>query len=144
VKCADFVTQMDLHIAVASAYYSRLKLDPHIDPTGPLNPRHLVEKWVDGFNTILKAENVALVNSCGGILPPTNIRILSRLEIEKLRWPDSYDDEIITISRWPKGLHYYIASNKNRLFSPSKFNTYDEARDLALVYASPSRIKSRE
>ncbi len=144
VKRGDFATMIDLQLAITTAYFLRFKLDPHIDPQGPLNPVRLADRWVKSLHDLLTKDKVILVNSCGGFLPLTNIKILSWIETDKLRWPDIYEDEIITISRWPRGKHYYLSSNHNRIFVPSKFSTYTGAKELATVYVNESKIKSNE
>ncbi|MFA5344759.1 MAG: hypothetical protein WC315_00575 [Candidatus Omnitrophota bacterium] len=133
---------MDLHLGVVSSYCTRFGRNPHADPTNIYNPVQLANQWTAMLTKLLKQDGKVLVNSCGGFLPLTNIRILSWIDATKLRWPDIYADEIITISRWPEGRHYYLSSNHNRIFVPAKFSTYAGARELATVYVNASQIKS--
>jgi hypothetical protein len=44
-----------------------------------------------------------------------------------------FDDERITICRWPQGKHSYLCSSKHRIFVPDKHDSYDEARKVALA-----------
>ncbi len=43
----------------------------------------------------------------------------------------------------PKGKHYYLSSNRERVFVPEKFETYQAAKRAARRYVSADRIKSR-
>jgi hypothetical protein len=69
--------------------------------------------------------------------------VLAEIERDDLTWPEHFDDEIITISRWPKGKHYYLSSNRGRVFVPEKFSTYQAAEEAARKYVSADRIKAR-
>jgi len=67
--------------------------------------------------------------------------ILETIESRKLIWPEQFDGEIITISRWPEGKHYYLCSNKQRIFVPDKYRTFEAAYEVALCYVPDERIK---
>ena len=61
-----------------------------------------------------------LVNMNGGMMPMAGATILDTVESEELIWPDRQDGERITLSRWPKGKHWYLASSTGRVFIPEK------------------------
>lgn len=137
----DFETFMDVHIGVCCSYYHKFGQDPHYDPTGPYNVRRLIEAWLKSIQERLK-EGPVLINSVGGWLPFEVAIILGTKQSEKLEWPDVFDDEIITIKKWPGGKHYYLCSSRDRIFSNPKWSSYLWARESALKYVPQERIKS--
>ena len=141
LKPGDFVTLMDVHVGVCHLYWSKFGLNPHIDPSGPYNPLVLAAKWMQSVERFLLSGETVLINSLGGMLPG-KAKVLDTVELDKLEWPDLFDDEVITISRWPEGKHYYMSSNRDRIFCPSSHNTYEVARSVALRYVTADRIKS--
>jgi hypothetical protein len=102
----------------------------------------LAADWLRSIETELQQGDV-LVNPAGGFVAKRDLVVLEEIESDDLTWPEHYADEIITISRWPRGKHYYISSNRGRVFVPEKFTTYRAARVAALKYVSAGRIKSR-
>lgn len=76
-------------------------------------------------------------------MPLYGTKILETVESDNLYWDDYFDDEIVTISRWPKAKHFYLASNKGRIFVPDKYNTYKVAYMAVLRYVPADRIKSK-
>ena len=85
-----------------------------------------------------------LVNPAGGFVAKRDLIVLAEIKRRDLTWPEQFADEIITISRWPQRPHYYLCSNRGRVFVPEKFATYRAARLAALRYVPADRIKSRE
>lgn len=102
-----------------------------IDPSGPYNPLRLAAKWLQSVENCLLAGAV-LINSNGGLMPREGAVVLDSVESDKLDWPEKFEDEIITISRWEGAKHYYLSSNKGRIFVPDKYNEYADARRAAL------------
>jgi hypothetical protein len=88
-------------------------------------------------------EGDVLVNPAGGFAAKRDLIVLAEIKRRDLTWPEQFADEIITISQWPKGRHYYLCSNKGRVFVPEKFATYRAARLAALKYVPAARIKLR-
>ena len=123
---------MALYTGVVASYYQHFGMNPHLDPAGPYNPLHLAEKWVEVINRRL-GEGPIVVNAVGGWLPKSAVIVLAEAKTEKMRWP-AIDDERITISHWPRGRHWYLSSDKGRIFVPDKYATYDAAREASLVY----------
>jgi hypothetical protein len=74
------------------------------------------------------------INSNGGMVPLNEVTIVAKEQAEMIDWPDHYDDEVITISRWPGGKHYYLSSNKDRIFTPPNHLTYESAKRMAVKY----------
>ena len=70
-------------------------------------------------------------------------KIRTTVEREKMIWPsDEFDEEeVITISRWPRARHYYLSSNRDRVFVPSKYWDYKDAKRIAEQYTSNIRTK---
>ena len=89
-------------------------------------------------------EGDLLVNPAGGFVAKRDLIVLAEIKRRDLIWPEVFADEIITISRWPKGTHYYLSSNRGRVFVPEKFVTYRAARLAALRYVPADRIRSRD
>lgn len=137
----DNDTLMQIHRGVTYLYYNKFGLDPHIDPTGPYNPIKLAAQWLLGIQSYVAAGEAVLVNSNGGYMPLAGAIILETVESDELDWNIRYPDEIITIGRWPGGKHFYLWSNKDRIFVPGKYTTYPAARVAALRHVPAERIK---
>ena len=130
-----------LHKSIAAKYRSMFGEDSHGAP-GPANATLLAANWLRSLQEELQ-EGEVLVNPAGGFVTKRDLIVLAEIESDDLTWPEHFADEIISISRWPKGKHYHLCSNKHRMFVPEKFNTYQAARKAALKYVSADRIKSR-
>lgn len=141
----DIDTLMKLHKGVANLYFFKFGMDPHIKPDseeGVLkNPVRLAAGWLQSVEKFLLDGTTLAVNSNGGMVPLDSIKVLSEHANETLEWPDYYDDEIITISRWSGGKHYYLSSNKGRVFVPSKYTDCKEARRVAERYTDNIQTK---
>ena len=130
---------MALHKSITAKYCSMLGQDSHgygKDAT------RLAAAWLQALEQELHQGDV-LVNPAGGLVAKRDLIVLAEIKRRDLTWPEQFADEIITISKWPKRKHYYLCSNKSRVFVPEKFNTYRAARLTALRYVSAARIKSR-
>ena len=128
-----------LHRSIAAKYHSILGQDSHgcgQDAT------RLAAAWLQSLVSALQEGDV-LVNPAGGFAAKRDLIVLAEIKRRDLTWPEQFADEIITISQWPKGRHYYLCSNKGRVFVPEKFATYRAARLAALKYVPAARIKSR-
>jgi len=143
LKPGDIETLEELHRGVSAFYLQKFGLDPHLqkdmsDPgTGAYlkHPVRLIALWLETIERYLATGKTVIVNSRGGMLALSDMKVLSEMPSEKLIWPDNCDpDEVITISRWPKGYHFYLTSNKERIFVPSKYDTLEEARQTAEKY----------
>ena len=130
-----------LHTSIAAKYRAMFGEDSHGKP-GPANAVLLADKWLQSLREELQRGEV-LVNPAGGFVAKRDLIVLEEIERDELIWPEHVADEIIVISKWPKGKHYYLSSNRDRVFVPEKFNTYQAARKIALKYVSADRIKSR-
>jgi len=139
-----------IHGMVTRNLYTIQKNDPHLqppknqDPTSPnifYNPVRLGAAWLCAVEKqFLRGERFIFVNSAGGWMPYVERDIKATIRQNKLSWPTTYDDEIITVSRWPNAAHWYLSSNKNRLFDPGKYGTIEMARQAASAYVPPSQI----
>jgi hypothetical protein len=139
---------MKVHKGVTILYFFKFGMNPHIqadeDRKDLYNPIKLAALWLQTIERYLLNGETILVNSNGGIMPLAGTKILETVESDNIHWDDRFDDERITISRWPQAKHYYLASNKNRVFVPSKYNTYEEAEREALRYVPVDRIRVKE
>lgn len=138
----DVDTLMDLHQGVAKMYFHKFWMDPHLseyDKAGMCNPVKLATSWMQSVMKLLSAGPV-MVNSSGGMLPPGG-KVLSTIESKTMSWPVIYEDEIITVCRWPEGRHFYLSSNKNRIFVPSKYHEYEAALHAARQYTDNIKEK---
>jgi len=148
----DTETVCELHCGVCHFYYIKFGMDPHLkrhlkpdSEEGILkNPIRLAAKWLQSVEHFLLRGEAVLVNSNGGLMPRDGAIVLATVENDKMQWPEHWDDEVITISRWSEARHYYLASNKDRVFVPPKYVRYDDARHEALRYTPADRIKSKE
>jgi len=133
----DLETLIKIHRGVCVLYFLQ---------KSPLyyNPIKLAALWLASIENYLVAGETVLVNSSGGIMPFNGTIILETVESNDLHWNDRYDDEEITISRWPQGKHWYLVSNKERVFIPAKYSSYTEARTEALRYAPHDRLHLKE
>ena len=143
----DYDTVTQLHRGVAHLYFARFGMDPHIKPDSVecdvYNPIKLAAGWFIGIHKYLLAGEGVLVNCNGGLMPLHGSKILETVQRDDLDWPEDLDGEIITIMRWPQGRHFYLSSNRNRVFVPEKFNTFAAARSVALRHVHADKIKSR-
>jgi len=140
----DFETLERLHRGVTSMYYAKFGLDPHYqnpEIAHLYNPIRLAFIWLETVERQLAAGKPILVNSRGGLLIMADVEVLSAIKSDKMQWPDYDKSEIITIAKWPEGKHYYLSSNKNRVFVPSKYVNFDDACATAKVYTD--KIKTR-
>lgn len=139
----DLCTLDQVHKGVVHFYYFKFGLDPHIEKSelAPLyNPISLGAKWLCTASNYLFGEGTTLaINPSGGMTPLSDMIILAEVISDELVWPNHFEDEIIKISRWPKGQHFYLTSNKNRVFVPSKHKTYEQALKVAEKYTSEIR-----
>lgn len=136
----DIDTLMKLHKGVCYFYFHKFGMDPHLKPDtkeGYLkNPVRLAASWLQSIEKFLLEGITLAINSNGGIAPLDSVTILSEHQRETISWPDYYDDEVITISRWPEGRHYYLSSNKDRIFVPPKYVEYKAAHHAAQRYTN--------
>jgi len=130
-----------LRRSLVAKYRSMFGEDAHGRP-GPSNAERLADNWLRSVEEELR-EGEVLVNPAGGFVAKRDLTILAEIESDDLTWPEHFTDEIIFISKWPKGKHYYLSSNRERVFVPEKFNTYQAAKRAALRYVSADRIKSK-
>jgi len=145
---------MELHKGIANLYFFKFGMDPHLKPDseeGMLkNPVRLAASWLQSMEKFLIAGTTVLVNSSGGMMPYDESKVRTAIERWEMIWPsdetwpsDEFNErEIITISRWPQGRHYYLSSNKGRVFVPSKYRNYEHAKRVAEQYTSNIRIKN--
>jgi hypothetical protein len=149
----DAETVIKVHRSVAVLYFFRFGQNPHITPTDSektdelgafYNPIKLAAQWLCTVEHYLLRGETLLVNSNGGIMPMEGAIIFDTVESSKLHWNDRFEDEIVTVSRWPQAKHWYLASSKHRVFIPGKYNSYDEAHREALRYVPTERIKTKE
>lgn len=139
----DLMTIMDVHRGVAGLYFNRYNMDPHLrEPAlaSHYNPVRLATLWLETVEKLLQ-EGPIVVNSSGGCLLLDEVKVVAEQQSDKLVWPNYYEDEIITISRWEFGHHYWLASNKHRVFVPSKYKTYQKAHAAASNHTN--NIKAR-
>ena len=148
LRPGDVETLEKIHRGVTAQYFFKYDRNPHIQADecyrAFYNPVTLAAKWLQCVERFLSAGEALLVNANGGFIPQDGVRILDYIESDSLRWPDPRDDEIITISRWPAGQHWYLSSNKHRVFCPSKYDSLDEALCEAHRYVPAVRVKTKE
>ena len=103
---------MKVHKGVTGLYFFKFGMDPHIqkdeDRRAFYNPIKLAAQWLCTIEHYLLRGETLLVNSNGGIMPMEGAKILDTVESTSLHWDDRFDDEVITLSRWPQGRHWYL------------------------------------
>lgn len=145
LRPGDFEALMELHTGVCHLYFSKFAMDPHLAKErlpGAYSPVVLAESWLKSVERYLLAGITVVVNPSGGMLPLSDVKVLATIEAKKMSWPTHFEGEIITISRWPKGLHYYLSSNMDRIFVPSKYTKYEDALGAAEKYTDKIKLKS--
>lgn len=144
LKTDDVDTLMELQEGVANLHYSKFSMDPHIaesEMAMAYNPTVLATKWLRSIEHFLLNGITLAINQSGGMVPLDSVKILAEIESEEIVWPDCYADEVVTISRWPAGRHYYLSSNKNRIFVPPWYIDYKAALHAAKKYTD--NVKSK-
>lgn len=148
-----------LHKAVSVGLFQRYVMDPHYFKDGNehrpnselgdlIAPMRLGGGWCMTMEKIFHEHGCAFVNSSGGITTP--MEVLEERKSETLHFPENpsrpsvRSPEVITISQFPAGDHYYLKSTQGRLFSPEKYNTFDEAYAVALKYTSQDHIYGKK
>jgi hypothetical protein len=149
IRPDDAETVMKVHKGVAYLYFFKFGMDPHIQKDEVLRfhygPVKLAARWLQTVEHYLLRGEAILVNSNGGIMPLEDAIILETVESDNISWNDRFDDEVITLSRWPQAKHWYLSSSKHqRVFVPGKYDTYDEAYWEALRYVPADRLKIKE
>lgn len=140
----DMKTAMELHRGVATMYLQQFGGDPHLLPpeiAAHYLPITLAAKWLD---TVVQAiiNAPVLVNFKGGWMTFEGVTVLGEVTSDTLVWPEHFEDEIITIGRYPAGRHSYLSSNKDRIFTPPKHSTYQAAEQVAKQYTDQIRERN--
>ena len=138
-----------LHAGVTAAAFLGEALDPHIRarPDSPQavafgHPIWIGARWFGAVTAQLLAGRTVLVNSCGGWMPwPSQSTLRAMVSSPTLDWPETPDPfERITISRWADAVHWYLSSNKGRVFVPEKHATLEAAKAQALKHVGDGSI----
>jgi len=144
LKPEDVNTLMELHKGIANFYYRKFGMDPHLmesEMAMAYNPIILTAKWLRSIENFLLEGVTLAINQTGGMMPLDSVKVLATVESEKMIWPTRYEDEVITISRWSEGRHFYLSSNKDRVFMPSKYVEYKAAHCAVKKYTDNIKTK---
>lgn len=159
-----------LHRGVSAKLFMQCGVDPHndikySDNTNDIDERDFLSvirhpiilgaKYLNALNdqTLFK-RNTLLVNRVGGWChKDDSMEILETRTTEWMSWPEDIPEqfrpttqtedlykETIRISQWPDGTHFYLRSNKKRVFFPEKHDTYEAAFNEAKRYVTEDRI----
>lgn len=110
-----------------------------------MHPIRLGAGWLSTATSFLIRGEPAIVQSKGGMCTLDGVRIIQTVQQEKLTFPAGESaNEVITLSEWVRGGHWYITSSTGRVFDPVKYDTLDQARDRALQDVPASRLKVKE
>lgn len=136
-----------VHQALTIHLFLEAGIDPHwdkrVDDAPFLHPIVLGANYLECLiRKVMHNGLTVLVNKNGGWIPKDDsINILEtkvkNCFIFPVDVPESLKSEHISISQWPNGKHYYLKSNRGRIFSPHKFDTFQEAFDAALKTGVP-------
>jgi hypothetical protein len=136
---------MELHEGVAHFYFVKFGSGGSNAAAAALgiNPIHMAAKWLEAVGAAQMRGETLVVNKVGGWSQFREDQVCSEKQSEQLTWPDYYEDEVITISMYelPEARHYYLTSNKERIFSPPKHNTYEAAERVAHIYTDNVQTK---
>jgi hypothetical protein len=137
----------NMHRGMARSMLARSLRDPHIvveldksNAAGEYNPLVqepvlLAARWLQAvWMQELMGIEFILVNKVGGWCPYNPRDVNGTVENEDGRWPDPIEGEVITVKRWPNAQHWYLSSNKDRVFMEGKFNTIEEAKRYARMF----------
>jgi len=106
------------------------------------SPTRLVDGWSDTVDRLLDNDKAVYINVNGGIVPKDrSVKVVLREEKDEFAFPVTYEDEIIRVSCWKNGKHWYLSSNKDRIFVPEKFDTIAEATMESKKYVGEDRIE---
>jgi hypothetical protein len=132
---------MDLHRGVAQYYWYKFGKNPHLKDAATIyNPLTLANLWLKAVEKYRMDGIIIGVNSCGGIFPLDSVKVLATVEKDRMTWPTLHEGEVITISRWPEMPHWYLTSNKDRIFVPIKYTRCVDARRAAQVYTDNIKV----
>jgi len=125
--------------------------DPHLTPKNddiiPLcsNPIVLSARWLEARINDSLAGRTFIINMCGGgFYLDDSAVVVKTVYKETLEWDAVVDDEIITIRRWDGAPHWYLSSNKNRIFDINKYVRIEDAKRIALVYVDKDSIEIKD
>ena len=145
LKPNDLETLMQLHEGVAHFYFVKFGSGGSNAAAVALgiNPIHMAAKWLEAVGRAQMLGETIVVNKVGGWSKFREDQVCSEKQSECLAWPDYYEDEVITISKYelPEALHYYLTSNKDRIFTPCKYSRYEAAEQVAHTYTDNVQTK---
>jgi hypothetical protein len=144
VKPSDAELVIDLHKQVSVGMFKRFDQNPHYKGEGAVA---LGAKWLQTIERFLASGKKVYVNQNGGMFAG-NGKIpqepMAVLHCNTLAFPPSQEsigNRKIDIKKWWGGTHYYLECRDKIIFSKEKFNTIDEARFEAEIYALPENIR---
>lgn len=148
LRPGDWETFEKLHTSVATNLFRKSMRDPHIKKIGgkPVNrmtseledPISWAAKWMATAGKLFAVHDRIFVNVVGGMA--VDLKILATKRSKKIVFPKHWPDEVITISRYPRAAHWYLSSNKDRIFVPAKVNTVRMAREMAETFVPSDRV----
>ena len=145
LKPTDLETLMKVHEGVAHFYFVKFGSGGSSAAAAPLgmNPIHMAAKWLEAVGAAQMRGETVIVNKLGGWSKFNEDQVCSEKQSERLAWPEYYEDEVITISKYelPEARHYYLTSNKDRIFTPCKYSTYEAAEQAAHTYTDNVQTK---
>lgn len=153
LEASDLDTEMKVHRGVVAQAYHRFCRDPHMSEVVG-NQRVAKNEIADMLNparigagfltTRWKLGGVVLVNSVGGMCPfDHRIVVHAELILDSLDWPQILEGEEIAVTQFPDGKHWYLKSNKGRIFDPIKFDTFRQAEKHAEKFVTREQISER-
>lgn len=159
ILAAEMDIFASIHTSVATHIFLRFGKDPHLfyqdmgeareEESRFCTPLHLAGLWGETVERVLQEFGYVLINESGGLFPPRKpLRPLATVHQKECVWPDSYTkkyaDELITILRWQDGKHYYLKSNRGRIFLPDKHNSFRAAKAVAKNFVPSNKILFQE
>jgi hypothetical protein len=142
---------MAVHRWISTKLFLKLGMNPHIfnqDGTPHdevaayyYHPIKLGAAWLTTAQKFMWQDGGFYVNPAGGILPLKSLGSPILATQESSSWPTSpIAGEIVYVTRWPQGEHYYLRSNRNRVFPFVKLDSMDEVREAVELNAPGAKI----
>ena len=119
---------------ISYSFFSKIQSSQHLGP-----------KWLESLRSTIDRHGHALVGeNCGITYIHGKLKVINEVNKRKFYFPKkNYECELITISRYPNAPHYYLTSNKDRLFA-DKYNTVQMAIDEAKKYTTMDKIEVKD
>lgn len=104
-----------------------------------MSPVNLGSKWLSSAERFYQEHGKVYMNRAGGLCPSPHVLKY----VDSAFWPASHpmEGEVVYISKYPNGNHYYLRSTTDRIFPVEKCHSYAEAVDMATKFAPGAEVR---